>query len=172
MESTDLNIFTKAALTAVLVNNDFHYMHFLSSGKDFDKSHNLAQEYYDKIDDEVDYLMELALEVQAPVYNYTVAGQMLPEYQPESKPSYDYPTLIECLKNKIAEYITVLKELRNSTSDDSIQSRLDDMVRDWEKELNYRLERRTEKPIILRGFINTGFDDRMSRIYGAQNTEY
>lgn len=166
MESTELNIFTKAALIAVLVNNDFHYMHFLSSGKDFDKSHNLAQEYYDRIDDEVDYLMELALEVQAPVYNYTVAGQFVPDYQPEDKFSYDYSTLIECLKSKITIYIQTLKELRNSTDNDSIQSRLDDMVRDWEKELNYRLNRRTEKPIIS-GFINTGFDDRMSRIYEA-----
>ena len=70
MKSEELNIFTKTALIAVLVNNDFHYMHLLSIGRDFDKSHNLAQDYYDMIDGEVDYLMELALEVKAPIYNY------------------------------------------------------------------------------------------------------
>lgn len=163
MEFSEINVFTKTALIAVLVNNDFHYAHLMSSGRDFDKSHNLAQEYYEKIDGEVDYLMELALEVQAPVYNYTVAGQLIPDYQPENKPSYDYQTLIECLKSKITIYIQALKELRNSVDNDSIQSRLDDMIRDWEKELNYKLYRRTEKPVIS-GFINTGLDDMVSKL--------
>ena len=81
MKSEELDIFTKTALIAVLVNNDFHYMHLLSIGRDFDKSHNLAQDYYDMLDGEVDYLMELALEVKAPIYNYTQAGELIPEYQ-------------------------------------------------------------------------------------------
>ena len=164
MKSEELDIFTKTALIAVLVNNDFHYMHLLSIGRDFDKSHNLAQEYYDKIDDEVDYLMELALEVKAPIYNYTQAGELIPEYPIENKSGYDYQTLISCLKNKITIYLSALRTLRNSTDNNSIQSRLDDMIRDWEKELNYRLEKRTEKPM-LPGFINTGLDARLSSLY-------
>lgn len=154
------NKFTKAALTAVLVNNDMHYMHLLSKGKDFDKSHNLAQEYYEKIDGDVDYLMELALEVGADIYNYTVAGKLLPEYQIEDRPEYDYPTIIDCLRTKIGVYVTSLQELRNSTEQSDIQSRLDDMVRDWQKELNYRLVRREEVPVVS-GFINTGIDERI-----------
>lgn len=168
MEPNELNPFTRAALVAVLVNNDFHYMHLNSVGKDFDKSHNLAQEYYQKIEEEIDYLMEMSLEVQAPVFNYTLAGQIVEDYVPESEPSYDYPTLIESLKNKIGTYILALKSVREFTVNTSIQSRLDDMIRDWEKELNYKLMRRTETPR-LGGFINTGFDERMSKLYEHKN---
>lgn len=171
MEPTELNIFTKTALIAVLVNNDFHYMHLMSNGKDFDKSHNLAQEYYEKIENDVDYLMELALEVQAPVYNYTVAGQLIPEYQVEDKSAYDYPTIIECLKAKLTIYIQALIELRNNCNNDSIQSKLDDMIRDWEKELNYKLHRRTERPMI-NGFINTGLDSRVSEFINKNKEEF
>lgn len=158
-----LNPFTKAALTSVLVNNDFHYMHLLSRGRDFDKSHNLAQDYYEMIDDEVDYLMELALEVGAPIANYTRAGEVVTDYIPECLPEYDYQTLIECLSCKIAVYVTALKELRAFTNNDSIQSVLDDMIRNWEKELNYRLARRDERSV-GNVFINTGLDSRISGI--------
>lgn len=168
MEPNELNPFTRAALIAVLVNNDFHYLHLNSIGEDFDKSHNLAQEYYQKIEEDVDYLMELALEVHAPIYNYTLAGQIIHDHVPESEPSYDYPTLIEALKSKIGEYISALQSVREYTSDSSIQSRLDDMIRDWEKELNYKLVRRTEMPRISE-FINTGFDERMSKLYEQRN---
>ena len=162
MESLiEQNEFTLAAMTAVLVSNDLHYVHLLAQGKDFDKSHNLAQEYYELIDEEVDYLMELAIEVGAPVYNYSVAGDIVSDYAIEDDGSYDYETVIEVIKNKIAVYITALKDLRQYTEDNSIQSRLDDMIRDWEKELYYKLARRTESTPV-NTFVNTGLDERVS----------
>lgn len=164
MYSTETNPYTRAASVAVLVNNDFHYMHLMSKGKDFDKSHNLAEEYYTKIDEEIDYLMELALEVGAPIYNYNKANNVVPEYQPEELDAYDYPTIIERLKSKISIYITTLEDLRNFTDNNSIQSRLDDMIRDWEKELFYKLNRRTEVQS-LNTFVNTGLDKILSEKY-------
>lgn len=155
------NAFTLAAMTAVLVSNDLHYVHLLAKGEDFDKSHNLAQDYYEKVDEEVDYLMELAIEVGAPIYNYSVAGEVVSDYATEEGDSYDYASTIEVIKNKVAVYITALKDLRQATEDSSIQSRLDDMLRDWEKELFYRLARRTE-PTPVNSFINTGLDERVS----------
>lgn len=154
----NLNPFTRAAMTAVLVSNDFYWLHYQATGRDFDKSHNLAQDFYEKISEEVDYLMELALEVGAPIYNFTQAGQVIPEHEPESAPSYDYQELIASMKRIVAEYILSLKTLRAATDNDSIQSRLDDMVRDWEKELNYKLLRRTETRE-MNQFINTGADN-------------
>ena len=41
-------------------------------------------------------------------------------------------------------YREALQELRNSTANTSIQSKLDDMIRYWEKEQRYRLARRLE----------------------------
>lgn len=149
----EINVFTKAALTAVLVDNDFHYMHLCAIGEDFDKSHNLCEEYYSKIEDEVDYLMELSLEVHAPIVNYTLAGQVLRDYPVESQSEYHYPDLVRSLQDKVSIYILALKELRNAVSDDSIQSKLDDMIRDWEKELNYKLSRRAEEQRQLTNFI-------------------
>lgn len=163
MTLMEQNNFTQAAMTAVLVNNDFHYMHFLSKGEDFDKSHNLAQYYYNKIEDEVDYLTELALEVGAPIYNFSKAGEIVPEYPVESKDSYDYPTIIKCLSDKIQIYTIALRKLRETTDNSSIQSRLDDMLRDWEKELYYRLARRANINV-GNSFINTGLDERISKL--------
>ena len=151
----DVNLYTRTALVAVLVNNDFHYMHLLSAGADFDKSHDLAQSYYEKIEPEIDYLMELALENNAPVYNYSIARDVLQDYAPEDKPAYDYQTIINCLKAKIIVYLNALKKLRDYTEDNSIQSYLDDLIRGWEKELNYKLARRTES-YVLNGFLKTG----------------
>ena len=148
----NLSPFTKTALIAVLVNNDFHYIHLLAEGNDFDKIHDLAQSYYEKIEPEVDLLMELALENGADIFNYTMAGQLLnmagkvlPAYQPEDLKSYgSYQQVIIRLIEKITIYREALQELRNSTTNASIQSKLDDMIRYWEKEQRYRLARRLE----------------------------
>ena len=166
MEPNEQNAFTTAAMTAVLVNNDFHYMHLLAKGVDFDKSHSLAQEYYTQIEDEVDYLMELCLEVGAPIYNYTQAGEVVTDYQSENESEYDYVTLIEHLKSRIQIYTITLRNLRNITDNPSIQSKLDDMLRYWEKELYYKLVSRTEPATATSVFVNTGLDERVSRNVG------
>ena len=141
----NLSPYTKTALIAVLVNNDFHYIHFLAEGSDFDKIHNLAQSYYEKIEPEVDFLMELALENGEEIFNYTMAGKVLPAYQPEDLKSYgSYQQVIIRLIEKITIYREALQELRDSTTNASIQSKLDDMIRYWEKEQRYRLARRLE----------------------------
>ena len=169
MEPNEQDRYTQAAMTAVLVDNDFHYMHLMSKGEDFDKSHNLAAEYYDKIEEDVDYLMELALEVGAPIYNFSVAGNIIPEYEPEDKQGYDYPTLISCLKDKIQYYTDVLRKLRISvTEDTSIQSKLDDMLRYWEKELFYKLERRGTSGTTIGNFVNTGLDEFVSKYFNKR----
>ena len=164
----DVNLYTRTALIAVLVNNDFHYIHLLSAGADFDKSHNLAQSYYEMIEPEIDYLMELALENGAPIYNYSIARDIIHDYVPEDKPSYDYQSVINCLKTKIAIYLDALKKLRDYT-DNSIQSYLDDLIRGWEKELNYKLARRTEK-YSLNSFVKTGLDARILAFYATKNS--
>lgn len=154
------NPYTVAAMMSILVGNDFHYMHILADGVDFDKSHNLAEQYYDKIADESDYLLELALEFDAPVLNPTNALTYIPSYIPESLGAYDYLTLIEHLSEKVAVYIGALKALHQFTPDNSVQSWIDDTVRDWEKELNYRLARRGNTEVgIAHRFINTGADE-------------
>lgn len=161
------NVFTKTALIAVLVKNDMHYMHLLSNGEDFDKSHELTQSYYERLGWEVDDLMELALEASAPICNPTLANQVVPDYLPEDKASYDYPTIVISAIEKLAIYVSALRGLRNETDNGSIQSKLDDMIRYWEKEINYKLQRRVVGHPVISGFINTGLDDRIAGMLRA-----
>ena len=155
----EYNEFIKTIMTLVLVKNDCHYMHLMSKGKDFDKSHNLTQDYFESLDYVIDVVSEMALETGNTMYNYSLAGQIIPDYVPENLPAYDYPTLIEHLKSHITTVVVSLQKLRASVTDTSVQSKLDDIIRNWEVELNYKLHRRSEpSPVHMGGFVNTGLD--------------
>lgn len=155
----EYNEFIKTIMTLVLVKNDCHYMHLMSKGKDFDKSHNLTQDYFESLDYVIDVVSEMALETGNTMYNYSLAGQIIPDYVPENLPAYDYPTLIEHLKSHITTVVVSLQKLRESVTDTSVQSKLDDIIRNWEVELNYKLHRRSEpSPVHMGGFVNTGLD--------------
>lgn len=154
----EYNEFIKTIMTLVLVKNDCHYMHLMSKGEDFDKSHHLTQDYFESLGYVIDIISEMALESGNTMYNYSLAGQIIPDYAPENLPAYDYPTLIEHLKTKIAIVVASLQTLRESITDTSIQSKLDDIIRNWESELNYKLNRRSEPSVNMSGFINTGLD--------------
>ena len=155
--------YARAAALANLVGNDIHYMHILADGVDFDKSHNLADEYYAKFADEADYLMELSQEFGAPLVNPNIALQAVEGYEPERLLSYDYPTIIQHMTARIGIYVSALRTLRASIQDDSVQSWIDDTVRDWEKELNYRLARRGNLSVTSE-FVNTGLDEHISAL--------
>ena len=152
------NTFTIAAATAILAANDFWYMHLYSKDEDFDKSHQLAGYYYSHLHYDADTLMELAIEVGQPIFNPTDALQIIPSWTPERQDAYDYATIVSNSKMILTQYITALRAMRSSTDRSDIQSRLDEMLADWNKEVNYRLERRTPGPSILNGFVNTGLD--------------
>ena len=155
----EYNEFIKTIMTLVLVKNDCHYMHLMSKGKDFDKSHNLTQDYFESLDYVIDVVSEMALETGNTMYNYSLAGQIINDYVPENLPAYDYPTLIEHLKSHITTVVVSLQKLRESVTDTSVQSKLDDIIRNWEVELNYKLHRRSEpSPVHMGGFVNTGLD--------------
>lgn len=165
----EYNEFIKAIMTLVLVKNDCHYMHLMSKGEDFDKSHNLTQDYFDTLGYVIDVISEMALESGNTMYNYSLASQIIPDYVPENLPAYDYPTLIEHLKAKIAVVVASLQTLRESVTDTSIQSKLDDIIRNWKSELNYKLNRRSEPSVDMSGFINTGLDAMTVKNYNKSH---
>lgn len=150
--------FTIAAAIATLASNDFWYMHLYSRDEDFDKSHQLTQSYYRQLADEADDLMELAIEVGQPIFNPSEALQVVPSWTPEHQGAYDYSTIVTKSKLLITQYVAALKALRSSTDRTDIESRIDDILAHWEKELNYKLVRRTSGASLLNGFINTGLD--------------
>lgn len=159
---TNTFTFTVAAATAVLAANDFWYMHLYSKNEDFDKSHQLTGRYYNGLNYEADTLMELAIEVGQPIFNPSDALQIIPSWTPERQDAYDYATIVSNSKLILTQYITALNAVRSSTNRTDIQSRLDEMLIEWNKEVNYRLNRRTNGPSMLNGFINTGLDDAVT----------
>ena len=162
------NTFTIAAATAILAANDFWYMHLYSKDEDFDKSHQLAGYYYSHLHYDADTLMELAIEVGQPIFNPTDVLQIIPSWTPEHQDAYDYITIVAKSKLILTQYITALNAVRSSTTRTDIQSRLDEMISDWNKEVNYRLARRTNGSSMLTGFINTGLDDVVATTAGTR----
>lgn len=162
----ELHPFTRAAALAVLIGNDFWYMHLYAKDEDFDKSHQLTGHYYDRLGWEGDELMELSIEVGAEVFNPSEVGKWLPEYTPESDKAYSYTTIVAKAQEKLNTYLDALKDMRNSTSRTDIQSRLDECLRYWEKEINYKLAARagqaSNAPSMLVGFVNTGIDNELA----------
>lgn len=165
----ELNIFTKINLIAVLVKNDVQYLHWLAKGKDFDKSHLLTKEYYEQLAEECDYLTELTIEQGYPIINPSKALEFIEEYPTEEAQEYNYQEVVSVLKDKLTFYMDSLNDLREECGVSSIESKLDDMVRYWEKEVNYKLERRTDEEHhhMLDSFINTGLDQRIAGLYST-----
>lgn len=136
------NAFTACACASVLFTNNMKHVHLHASGEDFDKIHDLCQQYYDKGADESDYLEELSLENNSPVPNPSVMGQYT-AFPIETSTAYDYEDCLFSVTNSVAVYVEYLTSLRESdmvTTD--IQSKLDDIIRDWKKEMNYKLKNR------------------------------
>lgn len=162
-----MNAITRAGAIATLLANDFWYIHLYSKDEDFDKSHALTQNYYYKLSDEADDLMELAIQEGYDIVNPNTVASMFPEYTVESDTSYSYFDVVQGAKEKLSLYIDALKAVRNSTDKTDIQSKIDSMLERWNKEVSYRLARRSDTPSMLNGFINTGFDNALAYVVGG-----
>ena len=133
-----------AAMMGVVVSNDLWYMHLYADGEDFDKSHELTLMYYKKLSEDVDYLMELAVELGESVPNPSSALEYVSNYEIESRTeSYSYHDIVVNCYSKILRFVKCLQEFRNQTSRFDVQSYLDDLIRFWKKELDYKLIRRS-----------------------------
>lgn len=161
---------TKAAAIALLVSNDMWYIHLYAKGDKFDQLHELAESYYYRTGHQADDLMELAVELGLPVIHPTSVGTAIPDYSSESNTEYTWEPTMGLMRAKLGTYVTALKEVRATAQRPDIQSRIDDWMECWEKELNYKLVRRSDStPTILNGFKNTGLDNKLAYTYSSQN---
>ena len=158
-----MNSLRKAIVLALLVSNDCWYIHLYAKGDKFDQLHSMTEKYYHDMGSQADYLMELGMEFNIMPNNPSLILQDLPDYAPEVDVEYSWETALILLKQKIGLYIESLQQLRAETSLADVQSTLDEWIRDWSKEVNYKLTRRSEdKQAILNGFINTGLDNALA----------
>lgn len=136
--------YSKAYYASVVFSNDMKHVHTHAVGKQFDRIHKICEEYYSKVSEQSDTLVELAIEKGELVQNASNAASLL-KYRATNQPSYDYMSAMEIVKACIEYYIDTLEFLRGTTDDMSVQSLLDDWLRYWKKEHDYKIKARLEE---------------------------
>lgn len=142
-QQQNLGPFTLAMCHAVVFGNNLKHIHFHIKGKKFDLIHNLTEDYYYRTGSEADYLAELCMETGQAVPNFSWAAQYIPATIADSL-EYNYETALTDLSVYMGTYVTALENLRNVVPNSDIQSKLDDDIRFWKKELNFKIKQRFE----------------------------
>lgn len=133
--------YSTAYYSAVALANDMKHIHTHAKGKLFDNIHNICNEYYEKANEDADTLAELAIEKGDIILNSSYLLDEL-NYKPTNYSKYDFELAMSTAKGCIEKYLKVLADLRNKTNDSSVQSLLDDTVRYWKKEKDYKIKAR------------------------------
>lgn len=162
-----MNLYAKSAAFAVVLANDFWYMHLYAKDADFDKSHSLSHNYYSMLYTDADILMELAIQEGYDVVNPNEVLSVFPDFTPEHQTAYSYFELVKLAEVNLRRYIECLRDLRATVTKTDVQSKLDGIIEYWNKEVNYRLARRSDTPVILNGFVNSGLDNALAYRIGG-----
>lgn len=136
-----MGTYEQAFYAAVNLSSNMKHIHFHAVGKLFDMIHSIYDEYYKKASEDIDTLAELALEnnqtISNPGYAATDTG-----YGLTNQKEYNFEQAMKVASNSIAEYLKVIFALRKEVQDPSAQSLLDDILRYWMKELEYKIKAR------------------------------
>lgn len=133
--------YSTAYYSAVALANDMKHIHTHAKGTLFDNIHSICNEYYEKANEDADTLAELAMEKGDTILNPSYLLDEL-NYKPTNYSKYDFELAMSTAKGCIEKYLKVLTDLRNKTNDPSVQSLLDDTVRYWKKEKDYKIKAR------------------------------
>ena len=133
--------YSTAYYSAVALANDMKHIHTHAKGTLFDNIHNICNEYYEKANEDADALAELAIEKGEAILNPSYLLDVL-KYKPTNYSKYNFELAMSTTKGCIEKYLKVLTDLRNKTNDPSVQSLLDDMMRYWKKEKDYKIKAR------------------------------
>lgn len=133
--------YSTAYYSAVALANDMKHIHTHAKGTLFDNIHNICNEYYEKANKDADTLAELAIEKGDTILNSSYLLDEL-NYKPTNYSDYYFDLAMRVAEGCIEKYVKVLADLRNKTDDPSVQSLLDDIVRYWKKEKDYKIKAR------------------------------
>lgn len=136
-----MGYYSLACYSAVNLANDMKHIHLHAKGPLFDTIHNICNEYYEKANDEADTLAELAIEKDETILNISFAS-IETNYKPTNYGSYNFRNAMDYASKSINSYIANLEKLRKKTDDTSVQSLLDDIIRYWKKEVDYKMKHR------------------------------
>lgn len=109
---------------------NLYILHWMSSGNDMMKLHNLSEEMYAELNSEIDTIGELLVEKQGTVPQLDFACDYIPVQK------YDFQTGLDQIKSLISMYIDCI-DYAYCNQDSDVQSTLDEWLRYWNKQLNY-----------------------------------
>lgn len=133
--------YSTAYYSAVALANDMKHIHTHAKGTLFDNIHSICNEYYEKANEDADTLAELAIEKGDTILNSSYLLDGL-KYKPTNYSDYYFDLAMITARGCIEKYVKALTDLRNKTDDPSVQSLLDDMMRYWKKEKDYKIKAR------------------------------
>lgn len=121
------------------------HIHFHAVGNKFDRLHSIANEYYERSNEDSDLFGEWAIEYGEEIQNPSDAAKLLDAIV-ENDNQYNWENGIKAISDWIQQYIEEMTTVRKSkyTSDD-IKSELDTIIRYWKKENNYKNEARLKE---------------------------
>ena len=135
------NKYNKLAYTAYCLANDMKHIHTHAIGKKFDRIHNLGMDYYDKFSEDADDFTELALEYGEMVMNPSYAAREA-GWTPVNMKVYEYEAAMQAMYDGMKQYIDLLETARSIGNDTDVESLIDDKLRYWKKECNYKMNAR------------------------------
>lgn len=128
---------------AVCLANDMKHIHTHIKGRKFDMIHNICNEYYEKASKDADDLVELAIEYDESVMNASYAAELI-KYNPANLKAYNYEEAINTVYNSISYYVEELENALATNLDSDVENLLQEYLRYWKKENNYKNKARME----------------------------
>lgn len=133
----------KLYYVSVVVANDMKHIHTHAIGKKFDRIHSMCMEYYDKVSEDADTFVELAIEYDESVCNASYAQSIL-NYKPTNQTGYSWGEACSVISNCMQYYIDAMEHALTLGFDGDVNNLIEEYLRYWKKERNYKLKKRME----------------------------
>ena len=142
-------MFINLAYKLICAANDLKHIHTHTSGPFFFTIHEIIGEYYEECSNQADYVTELALEFGETMENPSLAANLV-DWKVTNMAEYDLKTaiysVISTVKSrptgKKIEIYDAMVEVDNKKSiTPDVKSKIEEFMRYWAKENNYKLER-------------------------------
>lgn len=127
----------------VVVANDMKHVHTHAKGPKFDRIHAICNEYYEKANEQSDTLVEMAIEYNQQVQNSSRAATIL-GYRPTNQASYGWNESLNVIHTNLQMLIETFEVAIAQGLDSDVVSQLDEYLRYWKKEANYKNRARME----------------------------
>ena len=134
-------MFINLAYKLICAANDLKHIHTHASGPFFFTIHEVVGEYYDECSNQADYVTELALEFGEIMENPNLAADLV-NWQETNMAEYDLKTAIYSVKDIMSDIYDAMVEVDNEESiTPDAKNKIEEFMRYWAKENNYKLER-------------------------------